>query len=76
MLLIWDRLSAHKSRAVIDYIESILLPDGQQALKVKLLPAKSAFLLSPLDMGLFGAFKKYYYKFDRSTPDLKFRAAL
>jgi hypothetical protein len=39
-----------------------------------LLPPKTAFLISPLDMGAIAAFKSHYYKLDRSTLALKRRA--
>jgi hypothetical protein len=38
------------------------------------LAPKTAFLISPLDMGAIAAFKAYYRRFDRSTIDLKIRA--
>jgi hypothetical protein len=74
-LLLLDRLSVHKSKRVIEYIESWKLSDGRQMFKVKLLKPKTSFLISPLDMGLFGAFKKYLYQLDRSSYGLKVRAA-
>ena len=74
-VLIMDRLSAHTSKVVQTYIKSAKLPDGRKALTPLLLPAKTAFLISPLDMGAIAAFKSHYYKFDRSTPSLKLFAA-
>jgi hypothetical protein len=38
------------------------------------LAPKTAFLISPLDMGGIAAFKAYYHRLDRSTIDLKIRA--
>lgn len=75
VLVLLDRLGAHKSKEVIQYIESKKCRDGRQKFKVKLFPAKSAFLISPLDFGFFGYWKAKYYKLDRSTPELKFAAA-
>ena len=40
-----------------------------------LFPAKAPFLISPLDNSAFSLFKKNYYEFDRSTLELKERAA-
>ena len=73
-LLIMDRLSSHKSGEVIRYICSKKTNNGDQLLYPILLPAKTAFLISPLDMGAIGAFKSHYYRFDRTTIDLKKRA--
>lgn len=73
--LVLDRLGAHTSRAVRDYIEAKKCNDGRQKFKVMLLPPKSAFLISPLDFGFFSYWKAEYYKFDRSAPELKFWAA-
>jgi hypothetical protein len=75
-VLLLDRHSSHTSKGVLDYISSLKLPDGRQKLHPKLLSPKTAFLLSPLDMGAIGAMKQKFYKLDRSTPDLKRRAAL
>ena len=74
-LLILDRLSSHVSRELIDYIESKKCSDGRQKFKTKLLPAKGAFLISPLDFGFFGYWKSIYHKLDRSTPEQKFWGA-
>ncbi len=49
--------------------------DGTQKFKPKVLPAKGAFLVSPLDFGFIGYWKGIYHKLDRSTPELKFWAA-
>ena len=73
--LVLDRLSSHTSREFISYIESKKCSDGRQKFKVVLLPAKGAFLISPLDFGFFGYWKTIYHKLDRSTPELKFWAA-
>jgi hypothetical protein len=73
--LVLDRLSSHVSKEVISYFESKLCSDGSQKFKIKLLPAKGAFLISPLDFGFFGYWKAIYHKLDRSTPELKFWAA-
>lgn len=74
-LLAMDRLSSHTSKEVRDYFESKKCTDGRQKFKILLLPPKGAFLISPLDFGFFGYWKGLYYKFDRSTPELKFYAA-
>lgn len=73
-LLVMDRLSSHKSGQVIQHITSKRSADGEQLLYPILLPAKTAFLISPLDMGAIGAFKSHFYRLDRSTIDLKRRA--
>lgn len=73
-LLIMDRLSSHKAGAVMEHIESKRTATGDLLLKPILLPPKTAFLISPLDMGAIGAFKSYFYKLDRSTPEHKKRA--
>ena len=74
-MLVWDRHSAHTSNKVIDYFEAKKCSDGCQKFKIKLLPPKSAFLISPLDFGFFGYWKSKYYALDRSTPELKIKAA-
>lgn len=74
-LLCLDRLGAHKSKEVIQYFESLRTSKGAQKFKIKLLPSKGAFLISPLDFGFFGYWKGLYHKYDRSTPELKFFAA-
>lgn len=73
-ILVMDRLSSHTSLEVRRYIESQKLPNGEQMFKVMLLPAKTAFLISPLDMGSIAAFKAYYHKLERRTPEEKKRA--
>ena len=70
-LLILDRASSHTSREVIDDLQDYVTPDGEQLLKVLLLPPKTAFLLSPLDNGAISAFKQHFYSFDRSNFALK-----
>jgi hypothetical protein len=74
-ILIMDRLSSHKSKEVRLYFESKRTTDNRQKFKIMLLPPKAAFLISPLDFGFFGYWKGIYYKFDRSTPQLKRFAA-
>ena len=74
-LLIMDRLSSHTSRRLRDYIATKKTATGEPLFIPLFLPAKTAFLLSPLDMGGIGAFKSKYYTLDRSTLDLKLRAA-
>lgn len=70
-LLVMDRLSSHTSAQIRRYIESKTLPSGDRMFYILLLPAKTAFLISPLDMGAISAFKSHYHRLDRSTLDLK-----
>ena len=70
-LLVMDRLSSHTSAETRRYIEAKTLPSGERMFYILLLPAKTAFLISPLDMGAIGAFKAYYHRLDRSTLQLK-----
>jgi hypothetical protein len=74
-LLILDLLSSHKSNEVKQYAESKTLADGRQALYLRYLKPKTAFICSPLDNGFIPLVKTPYYKMDRSTLPLKFRAA-
>jgi hypothetical protein len=73
-LLIMDRLSSHTAGEVIRHVCSKMTPNGDQLLFPILIPPKTAFLISPLDMGAIGAFKSHYYKLDRSTFHRKVRA--
>lgn len=73
--LILDQASSHTSKEVRRYIESFRLPDKTQAVIIKLLKPKTSFIASPLDMGAIAEFKRYFYKFDRRTLDLKIRAS-
>ena len=66
-ILVMDRLSSHTSAETRRYIESQTLPSGERMFYILLLPAKTAFLISPLDMGAIGAFKAHYHRLDRST---------
>jgi len=70
-LLIMDCLSSHLAVSVRDYIESLRTTAGEQLLRPFYLPAKTSFLISPLDMGAIAAFKAHFYKLDRSTIQLK-----
>lgn len=70
-LLVMDRLSSHTSAEVRRYIESFYLPNGERMFYILLLPPKTAFLISPLDMGAIAAFKAHYHRLDRSTLQLK-----
>lgn len=70
-ILIWDRLSSHRSREVIDKLESFRTNEGEQLIHVKFLPAKAAFLISPLDMGGFAIFKTQFYQLPRRTWNMK-----
>jgi hypothetical protein len=73
-LFIMDRLSSHKAGEVLRYIRSKLTSTGEQLLIPILLAPKTAFLISPLDMGAIAAFKSHFYKLDRSTLDRKKKA--
>src|SRR5262249_45656459 len=74
-LLLMDRLSSHTAARVRRHIEGKLLPNGERTVIPVYLPAKTAFLISPLDMGAIAAFKaNYYYRLDRSTIQLKLQA--
>jgi hypothetical protein len=66
-LLIMDRLSSHKSSTVLSHIRFKKTTDGESLLIPFLLPAKTAFLISPLDMGAIAAFKSHLYKYERGT---------
>jgi hypothetical protein len=74
-LFLMDRLSSHTSKAVLEYLKSKKTEDGIQKFIPILLEPKTAFLLSPLDNGAIAAFKANYYKYDRSTVELKEAAA-
>ena len=73
-LLLMDRLSSHTCAAVREHIASKKTTAGDPLFHLILLPAKTAFLISPLDMGAISAFKSHYYKLDRSTIQLKLNA--
>jgi hypothetical protein len=73
-LLLLDRLSSHTAAAARRHIEARVTPDGQRLFTPIYLPPKTAFLISPLDMGAIAAFKAHYYRFDRSAIQLKLRA--
>jgi hypothetical protein len=73
-LLVMDRLSSHTSAVVHRHIDSKLLPNGEKMFIPLLLPPKTAFLISPLDMGAISAFKSHFVKYDRSTIELKRKA--
>jgi hypothetical protein len=75
-LLVMDRLSSHTSAKTRRYIESFSLPNGERMFYIVLLPPKTAFLISPLDMGAISAFKSHYHRLDRSTLQLKKAAVL
>lgn len=73
-LLVMDRLSSHTAAQVRRHMETKLSPTGERLIIPIYLPPKSAFLISPLDMGTISAFKAHYYTFDRSSIPLKLRA--
>lgn len=57
------------------HIESKHTTAGEPLLIPILLPPKTAFLISPLDMGAIGAFKAHFSKLDRSNLERKKEAA-
>jgi hypothetical protein len=73
-LLLMDRLSSHTAAEVRRHIESKTTASGERLLIPIYLPAKTAFLISPLDMGAIAAFKSRFHALDRSTLHLKLRA--
>jgi hypothetical protein len=75
-LLIMDRLSSYKSGEVIRHIAAKRTATDEQLLYPVLLPPKTAFLISPLDMGAIGAFKSRFYRLDRSSIEMKRRAMI
>jgi hypothetical protein len=74
-LLLMDRLSSHTSKKVLNYLSTKKTTGGEAKFLPILLEPKTAFLVSPLDMGAIAAFKRRYYRFDRSTLQLKENAA-
>jgi hypothetical protein len=74
-LLIMDCLSSHLAVSVRDYLHNLKTARGEQLLCPFYLPAKTSFLLSPLDMGAIAGFKAHFYKMDRSTIQMKRIAA-
>jgi len=73
-LLCMDRLSSHTSGKVVRYLDSFKLPNGERKFIPIFFAPKTAFLISPLDMGAIAAFKAYFHQLDRHTIDLKIRA--
>ena len=73
--LLLDRLSSHKAKAILTYIEAKRCQDGRQKFKPLLLPPKGAILISPPDNSFFAYWKAKFYTFDRSTFELKMLAA-
>lgn len=70
-LLLLDRLSSHTSSRVLRYIRSKKTSTGANLLIPLLLPPKTAFLISPLDMGAIAAFKSHLYDYERDSLDMK-----
>lgn len=66
-LLLLDRLSSHTSSRVLRYIRSKKTRSGENLLIPILLPPKTSFLISPLDMGAIAAFKSHLYDYERDT---------
>jgi hypothetical protein len=75
-LLLMDQLSSHTARAVRDHIATKFAADGSPLFIPFYLPAKTAFLISPLDMGAIAAFKSKFHKLDRTTLNLKKRSMI
>lgn len=74
-LLLLDRLSAHLNKEVQEKFASFTCANGSKKFTLDWFPPKTAFLISPCDMGLFACHKQYFYKLDRSTYPLKIFAA-
>jgi len=74
-LVVMDRLSSHSSKATLRYFESKRTVDKRQKFIPYLLRPKTSFLISPLDNSAIGDFKKKFYKYHRSTLELKELAA-
>ena len=70
-LLVMDRLSSHTALEVRHHLLKKKTQNGDPLFILLFLPAKTAFLISPLDMGAIGAFKSYFHKLDRSSVTLK-----
>lgn len=75
-LLLLDMASSHTSKQVVEEIQLYTFDDGTQAVTVKHLGPKTAFLVSPLDNGAIAEFKQYFHKFDRRTLPMKKMAAV
>lgn len=75
-LLLMDRLSSHTAGIVRRHIDSKTLNSGDKMFIPIYLPPKTAFLISPLDMGAISAFKSHFHKLERSTLQLKLRSVI
>jgi hypothetical protein len=75
-LLLMDQLSSHTARAVKNHIATKFAVDGSPLFIPFYLPAKTAFLISPLDMGAIAAFKARFHKLDRADVRLKKRSMI
>jgi hypothetical protein len=73
-ILVMDLLSSHIAGRVRQHIASKKTVTGENLLIPLYMPAKTAFLISPLDMGSIGAFKSNFHTLDRTSLDLKLRA--
>ena len=73
-LLVMDRLSSHTAARVRQHIESKRTSNGDVMFIPIYLAPKTAFLISPLDMGAIAAFKSKFHALDRVTLQLKLRA--
>jgi hypothetical protein len=73
-LLVMDRLSSHTAAAVRQHIESKRTASGDVMFIPVYLAPKTAFLISPPDMGAISAFKSKFHSLDRATLQMKLRA--
>jgi hypothetical protein len=73
--LVMDRLSSHTSKIIRDYLKRWKTHEGRPLFVPIYLEPKTSLLVSPLDMGAIGEFKSYFYRLDRTTPELKKLAA-
>jgi hypothetical protein len=74
-ILLMDRLSSHTSPEVLNYLKRKRTAAGIQKFIPILLKPKTSFLISPLDHSAIAQFKKNFYRYDRSTIELKEAAA-
>jgi hypothetical protein len=73
-LLVMDRLSSHTAARVRQHIDKKRTASGDIMFYPVYLAPKTAFLISPLDMGAISAFKSKFHSLNRSTLQLKIRA--
>lgn len=73
-ILVMDLLSSHIAGRVRQHIASKKTSTGENLLIPLYMPAKTPFLISPLDMGGIGAFKSNFHTLNRADLELKLRA--